>query len=137
MKKLWKEFFQTVKKIRKHPKDVWWYIQGTFRTICYNNYPWMIRKHILEQFEHRKIKAAPCLENKSCKFCGCRTPDVFFSNKACSLSELSLRNRKLLYQQDDPCYGVMMSKTEWNTYKNSQIEVLKINDFDNLKNKIK
>lgn len=117
MKQLWIEFTQTVKKIKENPKDVWWFLQGTVRMFLYRKTPWLIRKHIREQFEDRKTKAKVCSERGSCKFCGCKTDDLFFANKACSLSELTLRNRRLIYKQDDPCYGEMMSKQEWTSYK--------------------
>lgn len=135
MKKWWTEFILTVKKVRKKPEDVYWYIQGTARMFLYDAAPWLIRKHILEQFQDRRLKAISCSEKGSCKFCGCKTDDLFFANKPCSLSELSLRNRKLLYKQEDPCYGEMMSRQEWETYKESQIEILKINKFNKLKRK--
>jgi hypothetical protein len=129
MKKLWIEFIQTAKKIKKDPKNVWWYVQGTYRILCYDYASFLIRGHILEQFEDRKIKAEECSKKDKCRFCGCKIPDLFFANKACSLSELTLRNRKLIYNQEDPCYGVMLSKQEWAAYKQAKVEKIKENNL--------
>lgn len=97
---------------------MWWYIQGTLRTFCYDHASWLIRRHIMEQFEWRRIQASKCDQNGSCHFCGCLTPDLFFANKPCSLSELTPRNRKLIYKQDEPCYGKMLNRQKWAEFKN-------------------
>ena len=134
MKKLWIGFIQTAKKIKKDPKNVWWYIQGTIRMFLYKNARFLVRQHIVEQFEYRRKKAIVCSERGSCKFCNCKTDDLFFSDKACSLSELTLRNRKLIYNQEDPCYGIMMSEKEWDRFK-ATITISKVQKI--VKKKIK
>jgi hypothetical protein len=48
-------------------------------------------------------------------FCGCVTPDLFFANKGCGLSEVpDFHTRKLIANRSTPCYDVMLSKKEWN-----------------------
>lgn len=118
MKILSISWWKTQSSLLRSPKDVWWYIQGTLRTICYDHASWLIRRHIMEQFEYRKIKASKCSLNGSCKMCGCKTDDLFFANKPCSLIELTERNRLLLFKQKDPCYDKMLNRHEWKKLKN-------------------
>jgi hypothetical protein len=114
MKILSLKWWKIQSSLLRSPKDIWWYIQGTVRTFCYEHASWLIRRHIMEQFEYRKIKAIKCSLNGSCVFCHCLTPDLFFANKPCSLTELTSKNRILLYNQEEPCYGPMLTKLKWN-----------------------
>ena len=100
--------------------DVWWYIQGTTRMILYLRAPYLLRSHIIDQFHERIVKAEECYKKGSCKFCGCTTPDVFFSNKPCSLSELTLANRVALFNTREICYDKMLNKKQYEEYKKLQ-----------------
>ena len=66
-------------------------------------------KYIFEQVEYRKEqvteKSPECILNGECKICGCKTPELFYSDKGCS-------------NLSDPCYPEMMSKKEWIRFKN-------------------
>lgn len=68
-------------------------------------------QHIFEQVEWRKEqvmeKSPECMFNAECKVCGCKIPDLFYADKACSNVE-------------NPCYPTLMSKDKWINYKNKQ-----------------
>jgi len=68
-------------------KDVWWYLQGTTRQFLYNRLPFLLRKKVKDMYHDRIKKAKPCYDNGECLHCGCKTPDLFFANKACSKPE--------------------------------------------------
>lgn len=62
----------------------------------------LVRTHIREQFEYRKIKANPdCHSLGKCVNCGCLVPDVFMADKPC----------------DAGCYPPMMDKKSWQWWK--------------------
>jgi len=107
---------QTIRMLRDDPKNAWYYIQGTLRQFVFDRYPSLIRSHILEQYFYRISKAPDCSKNKSCVFCGCKTDDLFFSDKACGLSKLTPANIKL-FGKDTYCYPKMMNKKEWEVFK--------------------
>jgi hypothetical protein len=112
-----------LEQIKKDPKLVWDYIQGSVRTKMFFNIPYLLRNHIKEQFEWRSTKAVACLVNGSCLSCGCDTPDLFMSNKACSLSKLSSAIRVELVGDDKVCYPKMKNKINWLKFKNNNYEL--------------
>ena len=114
--------YQTLKRnfnaIMAEPRLVVDFLQGTLRIKLYALNPRLIRKHIREQFEWRKVKASFCLENKKCISCGCLTPDLFFANKACSLSKIKdTAVRELLAGRSEACYPRLMSARVWREFK--------------------
>lgn len=93
-----------LKKLKHNPKLVYDYLLGNYRQFMYYNFPFMLRKHIIEQYEWRlKIMNQTCLNNGECIKCGCQTPNLQFANKAC----------------EGACYPPMVSKKLWNKIKNS------------------
>lgn len=107
---------QTIKVLWKDPLNAWYFWQGTIRQWLFDNYPVLIKLHILEQYFFRISKASECSKNKSCIFCGCKTDELFFADKACGLSKLTPSNIKL-FGKDTYCYPKMMNKFEWEQYK--------------------
>jgi hypothetical protein len=73
------------------------YLQGTIRMKMYEN-PWsrkyLLSDYVLKQFEERIDKAKDCYNNGACLHCGCKTPDLFFADRACS--------------KEEPCYEAMI-----------------------------
>jgi hypothetical protein len=107
---------QTLKMLWEDPLNVWYWFQGTFRQYLFDNCPVLIREHILDQYLYRMSKAPECSRNRSCIFCGCKTNDLFFADKACGLSKLTDANIKI-FGKDTYCYPKMMSKQKWNNFK--------------------
>lgn len=105
-----------IKKAYNNPIDVWWMIQGETRMFLYTYARWMVRVHIKEQYIFRSIAASKCTDNKSCLFCGCKTPDLYFANKPCGLTKVSAANRRKVFKQNNPCYGKMLNKKQWKEY---------------------
>ena len=103
---------QTLKKNIKgfmdNPVDGWYFIQGEVRLFLDKYLPFMIRPSIKAKIEARKKAAKKCLENGSCVFCGCTTPDLFYANKACGLSKISdPQVRFRIAGRTTPCYPKM------------------------------
>lgn len=85
-------------------KDVIAYLQGNIRYfLYYNKYlNFLIPKHIKEQYIYRlNSMDKECLNNGSCKECGCKTTHLQFANKAC----------------DGNCYPAMENKYNWEITK--------------------
>ena len=113
-----KQFLKTLRSINQNPKLIVDYLQGTFRMILFKNLPFLIRKHIREQYVYRKKNARQCSKNGSCLVCGCKTDDLFFANKECSLNKITDDfTRIILVGKKVPCYPRMMNKKEWLNYK--------------------
>jgi hypothetical protein len=79
--------------------------------------PYLLRTHIINQYHERLVKAEECLKKGSCRQCGCKTPDLFFANKPCSMIHLTLANRKALFNTTEICYNKMLSKNQYNKQK--------------------
>ena len=79
------------------------YLVGNFRYKIYNSkWKCLLLPHIRQQIDFRiKCMSATCYNNGACEMCGCETPALQMSNKAC----------------DKPCYPTMMSLRNWNTFK--------------------
>lgn len=103
---------KVINHLKNNPIDAWYYIQGNFRLWAYNskNFKWLLRGHIIEQFEWRRdVKAHKCYMNGSCVCCGCDTPELFFANKECSVDKTQhCKDRGLT-----KCYPKMMSDDKW------------------------
>lgn len=107
-----------LKMIVSDYRNVYYYFQGTLRMMLYNISPFLIRQHIREQFEYRKYVADKCSKNKSCLGCGCKTDDLFFANKPCSLKKYDKQTRMNIAGQDYFCYDTMLNKKDWEKFIN-------------------
>lgn len=103
-----------IRQALSDPIDIWYYAQGRTRYWVYTRWPGLIRKHIREQYEWRKIVAAPCYRAGSCRCCGCRSPEVFFARKACSVASPKHKHCALMAP---PCYPKLMGRKAWDVYK--------------------
>lgn len=43
----------------------------------------LLPTHIKQQFEDRMINCQPCIDNKKCLICGCKTPEKLFTVQGC------------------------------------------------------
>jgi len=93
--------------------DIFAYIIGNYRHWCYENgYKFLLRKHIIEQYEFRLTKMnKECYSSGSCIECGCDTPALQMANKACK----------------GGCYFEMFGKKRWEEFK-LKIELRKIHE---------
>ena len=108
---------QIWQNLKDDPKDLWYYVQGNVRLAVYNSiFNFLIRRHIVEQFEYRKKQAKPCLDNGSCLCCGCDTPAVFFSDKGCKVERS--KSCKILANRTTACYAPILKKSDWDKFKN-------------------
>lgn len=82
--------------------DIFAYIIGNYRYWCYENFRFLLRKHIIEQFEWRlSVMNNECYSSGSCIKCGCDTPALQMANKAC----------------EGGCYFKMMRSNTWKGIK--------------------
>jgi hypothetical protein len=90
------------------PKNVKAFIQGYLRKFLIDYFNRKL-KYIFEQVEYRtecvREKSPECLTEGSCKVCGCKIPELFYSDKGCS-------------NINNPCYPEMYSENEWIRFKN-------------------
>lgn len=93
--------------------DVKNFVEGNYNFYTQDSLP----THIVEQVELRKFLCQPCLENKACLHCGCKTPNVFYSP-----SKIDADNK----------WGPFMSEIQWNALKNNITEYSKF--FEQLNN---
>lgn len=106
---------QIRQELKKSPKSAWYFVQGNIRlTIYKSRFKWLLRKHILEQFQYRKKAAQECYFMGACKCCGCATPGLFFAGKACSANKYDHCKEQGIEQ----CYPEMKSRKQWNKFKN-------------------
>jgi len=99
-------------------KEVYYYLQGSYRLWALHNKPYLIRKHIKEQIEWRQeIMKEECLKSGACVKCTCTTPDLQGANKPC----------------DNYCCMRMKSRDEWKRFKKAisitDIKNSKINEY--------
>lgn len=81
-------------------KDIISYCQGNIRYFCYHKkyLNFLVPKHIKDQYVYRlNSMDKKCLNDGSCKECGCKTTHLQFANKAC----------------DGYCYPRFKSKKAW------------------------
>ncbi len=91
--------------------DIFAYIIGNYRYWCYENYKFLLRKHIIEQYEWRlSVMDKECYSSGSCIKCGCDTPALQMASKAC----------------EGKCYSPMLDKNIWNIVKKISIFETKI-----------
>ena len=72
------------------------FLQGSIRMRMFKNRVlknWL-SNYVINTYAERIIKANECYLNGKCTHCGCKTPDLFFANRACSAEE--------------PCYDKMI-----------------------------
>lgn len=121
-------------RLRKDPRDGWYYIQGWARLLLWQH-PFLyklIRHHIAEQFVWRTEAAKACCDNHSCICCTCDVPAVFFASKACSMSnpayraclDPKFREKGMPFEklgdQKEPCYPPLMTRKQWQNFKTSR-----------------
>ena len=123
-----------MKKAKPTFKNIIAYIQGNLRyRLFYSNFAFLIRPHIREQIEVRiNSMDQECYNAGECKICGCQTTHLQMADKAC----------------DKPCYPSMMSKKQWNFFKDlskkeypvaiagNNLSVLKVDFFWKLKDNV-
>lgn len=104
-------------RLKSDPKDAWYYIQGNVRQFLYDRkwLKWLIRRHIVQQYEYRKIAAKACSDNGECICCGCETPSLFFANKGCSIAKIQACSDI----RESPCYPEMKNEENWKLWKRS------------------
>lgn len=89
---------ELLKKLKRNPSKVIDYIIGNYRMFMFKHASFLLRKHIKDQFNYRlSIMNQTCLDNRECIECGCKTPNLQFSNKSC----------------EGLCYPPMVSKNKW------------------------
>lgn len=117
--------WRDIKEGIKNPRNVWYFIQGYIRMFVITNIPGLMRSHIRDQYYYRILRADKCYSNGSCIGCGCKTPEVFFANKACSLEKYEDRSfRKLLAGRTSVCYGKMMNRKKWEKFKKHTVHLM-------------
>lgn len=87
-----------VDKVVKEPFLVWDFIQGNIRYWIYSRkvfgrrvLSFLLSKKVKKAYKSRLKDARPCYLNGECLHCGCRTPQLFFSDRGCK-------------KPTDPCY---------------------------------
>ena len=82
-----RKFVANFKKGLEEPSLFWDYIEGNFRSICFNNNIPIIRKKVIREYKWRieKTNAKLCLENGTCRCCGCEK-EALWCTRACSVS---------------------------------------------------
>lgn len=117
------EITEGIKKILRGEAsllDAWYWVQGTYRAYGYYYYKFssdfpeyntpvrrevwrFMRDHIKGQLSFRVNSVnSQCYDSGSCISCSCKTPDVFFADKACN----------------ELCYPAMLNKEQWNKFIN-------------------
>jgi len=91
--------------------DIKNYIDGNWRYLLYRTAPALLTRYVKQQFEKRQELARACLLNGECKHCGCKTPELFMANRACS--------------KEIPCYESM--KPLWKRIIGLWKNIMKIN----------
>lgn len=101
-------------ELKKSPISAWYYIQGNVRLMLYRNKVgrYLLRRHIIEQFEWRRdVAANECYKLGSCRCCGCDTPALFFAVKACIAGSPKCKSR--IASKLKQCYPPLMDSGEW------------------------
>jgi hypothetical protein len=82
------------------PYNVRNFIEGTinFTKKKYN----FLEPHIKEQAEYRQFLCKPCVDNLKCHGCTCKVPNLFYAQNKIDA---------------DKKWGPMVSKEEWETFK--------------------
>lgn len=102
---------EKIRQALRNPKLIYDYIQGYTR--MYLDRVGLLPRHIKEQVEYRKIVAHKCLKNGSCFGCGCKTPELFYCDKGCSLRKFDEDTRLILANRKTICYTKMKNKDEY------------------------
>lgn len=96
---------ELLKKLRRNPSKVIDYLLGNYRIFMFKHIPFLLRHHIKDQFLWRvSVMSETCLNNRECIICGCKTPNLQFTSKACEGS----------------CYPNLMSKKLWTKIQNRE-----------------
>lgn len=96
-------YLKDSESLKEKIKLVYNYLLANYRYKLYDSkFKFLIRQHIKEQYLYRlSITNKPCLYNGACVKCGCKIPQLQFSNLAC----------------EGYCYSEMLSKKRWEAYK--------------------
>jgi len=99
-------------------KNIKGFLQGNTRKI-FDEWFNMSESHIKEQAVWRllqvKKNSPECFESDECKICHCTVSGKVFEDRMCSLGE----REDLIEQGLVPCYPPMMTKEEWEQFKQS------------------
>jgi hypothetical protein len=100
MKLPFQNLFQTIKMVT--PYNIRNFVQGTYNKLREDSKFLELHGNIKEQSLYRASLCHECTSNGECFYCGCKTPDMFYSPlKVCSKSK----------------WGVMLSDDDWEIYK--------------------
>jgi hypothetical protein len=81
-------------------------------------------KNTKQQIQQRYVQAKACLDNGYCLECGCKTPELFYADKACSA--------------DKPCYKQLnMSKKKDKKKDKNSLDLKYFLDIEVPKDKVK
>lgn len=105
MKEFLRKLRRDILRIRKNPKLVFDYTQGNVRYFLYRNLPFLLTKDFKEQIKYRLENAnKECIKQGVCTHCGCKTPNLFFSDKSC----------------EGGCYPPIMNSYVWYVFKQTK-----------------
>jgi len=84
-------------------EDIVDYFRGMYRyKLYYSKCKFLIRPHIIEQINFRiKVMDKECLNQGTCKLCGCMVTALQMANKMC----------------EKPCYPPMLNKKDWKEFR--------------------
>lgn len=86
------------------PSNIKGFLQGNWRKFKEDILNLENPKHIQEQILYRMSVAKPCLDNGSCLYCGCDTPELFYEDRGCK-------------DPEKKCYPEMMDEEKWKKFK--------------------
>ena len=107
-----------MKRAKVTIKNIVAYCQGNIRYHLYysKNLGWLMRNHVREQIDYRiNSMNSMCYANGSCIECGCQTPHLQMSNKAC----------------EGNCYPRMYDSYFWKGYVDFDHDYIK--EYNNFK----
>ncbi|HMT01795.1 MAG TPA: hypothetical protein PKD00_00555 [Burkholderiales bacterium] len=87
------------------PRNIKAFIEGYVRKWAidfYNKHLSYVQEIVEWRKEQVRMKSPECLSNGQCKHCGCKTPELFYADKACGAQ----------------CYPEMQTKNQWIRFKN-------------------
>jgi hypothetical protein len=104
---------EIVNYFKDTPEDAFYYLQGSVRYFLYQRWylSWMVSTHIKEQFLYRlSVANRQCTAAGECVCCGCKTPALYFADKACAVSKYKACEEGLKLTV---CYPEMVSAETW------------------------
>lgn len=62
------------------------YVQGSFRYFLYRYMPYLFTEKSWDKYSRRVLNARKdCMSQGQCVKCGCKMPDLLFTDKGCSI----------------------------------------------------